>query len=120
MARSRWASSALIVLFDVVDLGREIVPPESDTEQEPHTGHDPVAIADAGAALDQMQLERAHIVGRGGIGRALQISRKPLAAVNMAALRMRVELARNHILDHALTQRADGAIVGHGEFHSLS
>jgi hypothetical protein len=38
----------------------------------------------------------------------------------MAALRMRVELARNHILDHALTQRADGAIVGHGEFHSLS
>ena len=40
--------------------------------------------------------------------------------VNMAALRMRVELARNHILDHVLTQRADGAIVGHGKFHSLS
>ena len=62
----------------------------------------------------------AHIVGRGGVGRALQISREPLAAVNMAALRMRVELARNRILDHALTQRADGTIVGHGEFHLLS
>jgi hypothetical protein len=102
----------------VINLGGEIVPPERDTQQEPHPGHDAVAIADAQSALDQVQLEAADIVGGGGVGRALEIGGEPLAAVDVAPLRMPPELACSHILDHALAQRADGAICSHGELPS--
>src|SRR5262249_10597397 len=53
----------LLRLFEVVDLGRQIVPPQRDAEQEPHAGHDAIAIADADAGLAQMQLEAANVVG---------------------------------------------------------
>src|SRR5215468_757129 len=36
----------LLRLLDVVDLGREIVPPQCHFQEELHAGHDPVAIAD--------------------------------------------------------------------------
>src|SRR6516164_9748874 len=42
---------------------------------------------------------------------------EPLAAENVAALSVRVELACSHVLDHALTQRTDSFSVAHGEFH---
>jgi hypothetical protein len=42
----------------VVDLGGQIVPPQRDVEQKPHSGHDPVAIADAQPALRFQLLER--------------------------------------------------------------
>jgi len=53
----------LLRLFEVVDLGCEIVPPQRDAELEPHPGHDPVAIAYAEAGLGQMQLDTANVVG---------------------------------------------------------
>ena len=37
----------LLRLLDVVDLGREIVPPQRDAEQESHPRHGAIAIADA-------------------------------------------------------------------------
>jgi hypothetical protein len=37
-----------------------------------------------------------------------------LAALDMAALRVWLELARNHVLDHALTQWTDSGSVAHG------
>jgi len=37
-----------------------------------HPGHDPIAVADAGAALDEVQLEAAHIFGRRRVGRAFE------------------------------------------------
>ena len=36
----------------------------------------------------------------------------------IAALGVRVELARSHIFDHTLTQRADSVSLAHGELHS--
>jgi hypothetical protein len=95
---------------------REILPPQRDAEQEPYPGHDAVAIADAEAGFDQVQLEAAYFVGGGRVGRALQERREQLAAVYVAALRMRPELARGHIFDHALTQRANGVSCTHGEY----
>src|SRR3974390_3086033 len=77
----------------------------------------PVAGADARSALDEVQLETPHLVGRRCIGRTLQPGGEPLAARNVAALRVRVELACSHVLDHALTQRTDSFSVAHGEFH---
>src|SRR5215471_18929584 len=37
---------------------RQIVARQRDAEQEPHPGHDPIAVADARTALDEVQLER--------------------------------------------------------------
>ena len=67
----------LLRLFQVVDLGRQIVPPQRDAEQELHPGHDPVAIADAEAALDQVQLKAANVVGGGSVGRFASRTRGP-------------------------------------------
>src|SRR5215831_18004223 len=106
-------------LLEVKDLGREIVPPQRDAEQKLHPGHDPVAIADAQTALDQVQLKAANVVGGGRVGRALQERRKPPAAVDVAALRMGPQLAYPHALDHALTQLANGGIGTHWEFLPL-
>src|ERR671922_140137 len=104
----------LLRLLDVVDLGSEIVSPERHPKQEPHSGHDPVAIGNARPALDEMKLEAADVVGRGGIRGALEECREPPAAVDVAPLRVATELACGHVLDHPLAQRANGAISRHG------
>ena len=63
MVRTRLTSSGLstgrqfLGLPEVPDLGRQIVATERDAEQEPHSGHDPIAVADAHPALDQVQLK---------------------------------------------------------------
>src|SRR5215468_4143222 len=75
-------------------------------------------VADAGPALDEVQLKSAHLVGHRRIGRAFEPGGEPLATVNVATLRVRVELARSHIFDHTLTQRTDSVSLAHGELHS--
>jgi hypothetical protein len=77
----------------VSDLGRQIVATQRDAKQEAHTGHDPVAVADARAVLDEVQLEAADLVGGRCIGRTFEPGGEPLAAIDVAALRVRVELA---------------------------
>jgi hypothetical protein len=59
-----------------------------------------------------------HLVGRSRVGRTLQPGGEPLATMDVTALRVRVELARSHIFDHTLTQRADSVSLAHGELHS--
>src|SRR5712671_63232 len=59
------------------------------------------------ARLGQVQLEAADVLKCGRVGGPLHKRREPLAAVNMAPLRSRAELACIHVLDHALAQRAD-------------
>src|SRR6516162_7664931 len=83
-----------------------------------HPDHDPIAVADARPALDQVQLELAHLVGRCRIGRAFEPSGEPLATGNVATLGVRGELACSHIFDHTLTQRTNGVGLAHGELHS--
>jgi hypothetical protein len=94
-------------LFDMKDLGRQIVTPERDAEQKSNAGHDPVAITDARTTLDQMQLKQPHIVGGCRIRRALQVAGKTFTTRDVAALAMAPELARIHVLDHALPQLAN-------------
>ena len=43
----------------------------SDAEQESYPGHDPIVVADARTALDDVQLEAAHLAGRRRIGRCV-------------------------------------------------
>src|SRR4029077_3669363 len=68
-------------------------------------------------ALDEIQLKSPHLVGRCRSGRAFEPGGEPLATVDVAALRVRVELARSHIFDHTLTQRTDRVGLAHGELH---
>jgi hypothetical protein len=89
----------------MIDLGGQVQSPQRDAEQEPHPGHDPVAIADARVRLGQVQLKLADVLARSAIMRSLQKCREALAAVNVASLRVRPQLA--HIFDHTLTQRGD-------------
>ena len=98
----------LLRLAEVIDLGGKIQSPQRHAEQEPHPGHNTVAIADARAGLGKIQLEPADVVGRRRVGGPLQKRGESLAAVNVAALGVRAELARGHVFDHALAQRADG------------
>src|SRR4249919_2901201 len=76
-----------------------------------------VLIADARPALGQVQLKATDVLGRSGVRRALQERREPLAGADVALLCGRGELARAHVLDHALAQRADG-VGTHGELPS--
>src|SRR6202048_2043557 len=97
----------LLRLTEVIHLRRKIQSPQRHAKQEPQPGHDAVAIADARARLGNMQLKPADILRRGRVRGPLEKRSKPLAAVNMAPLRPRAELACVHVLDHALAQRAD-------------
>src|SRR5208282_1971424 len=54
-----------------------------------------------------MQLELADVLRCSRVRRPLQKRGEPLAAVNVAPLRARTQLASIHILDHALAQRTD-------------
>src|SRR3984893_8226149 len=107
----------LLRFTQVIDLGGKIQSPQRHAEQEPQPGHDLVAVTDAQAGLGQMQLEPAHVLGHSRFGRALEKLSEPLAAADMTPLRARTELARVHVLDHALTQRGDG-IRTHGQLLS--
>jgi hypothetical protein len=89
----------------VIALGDEIVPQHRHLQQELDAGHDAVAVVDAPAAVDQVPLEAAHIVGCRRLGRTAQVGRELLAGEDMAALRAECELAGNHVIDHALAQR---------------
>src|SRR5436190_444211 len=114
-----WAHNQrdLLRLFDVIDLGREIQAPQRDAEQKPHSRHEAVAIADAEPVLDKEQLKPTNIVGGGRFRRAPQERGEPDTAVDVASLRMPTELARSHVLDHALAQLA-GGVGTHGKLLS--
>jgi hypothetical protein len=56
----------LLRLLHVPDLGRQIVAAQRHAEQEAHPGHDPVAVADAGAALDEVQRRTSSAVAVSG------------------------------------------------------
>jgi hypothetical protein len=48
--------------------------------RKPHARYDPIAVADARAVLDGVQLEAADLVGGRCIGRTFEPSGEPLAA----------------------------------------
>jgi hypothetical protein len=102
----------LLGLAEVIDLGGKVQSPQRHAEQEPQPGHDAVAVAaDARARLGQVKLKAADVVECGRVRGTLEKRSKPLAAADMASLRARAELARIHVLDHALAQRSDGWCV---------
>jgi len=92
----------LLWLTDVINLGSKIEPPQRHAEQEPQSGHDAIAGANAHADLGQVQLEPADILKGSRVRGPLEKCSEPLAAAEVTSLRAGTELARVHVLDHAL------------------
>src|ERR1700730_12722825 len=76
-------------------------------KQEPHPGHNAVAVADAHAGVGQVKLEAADVLTCRRVRGSLQKRSEPLAGENVTSLRARAQLARIHIFNHTLTQRGD-------------
>jgi hypothetical protein len=64
-------------------------------------------LRDLYSAFGQLQLEPANIIGGGGLRRASEKGGKPLAAPDVSFLRLRVQLASRHVIDHALAKGTD-------------
>lgn len=58
--------------------------------------------------LSQMQLERAQLFRRRGVGGTAEEDREPLDGTDILALLIGYEPAHVHVFEHALAQRADG------------
>jgi hypothetical protein len=98
----------LLRFTQVINLPGKVQSPQRHPQQELQPGHDPIAVADAHAALGKVQLELTDVLGCGRIGGALEKPGKSLAAVNVAPSTVRTELARVHVLNHALAKRING------------
>ena len=84
---SRDDAADVIAGYLVVDVARQVQPPQGHPEQEPEPGHGAVAVRDAHGALGKVHLEAAKVLGRGGIGRTSEESGKAPAAANVALSR---------------------------------
>ena len=67
--------------------------------------------ADAHARLGQQQLEPADVLRAGRVRGALEERSEPLATAHVISLSPCRELARIHVLDHALAQRLVEPVV---------
>jgi hypothetical protein len=61
-----------------------------------------------------MQLERAQLFRRRGVGGTAEENREPLDGTDILALRIGYEPAHVHVFEHALAQRADGLLAHWG------
>ena len=79
------------------------------------------ALIDPGAdlLLRHMQLKAAKVLLRRRIWRPAEEGREVPDVPDVVLLDFSVEPARRHVVDHALTQRADG-LVGHRESSCLA
>jgi hypothetical protein len=106
-------------LAHIVELGDQIQPTQRHPKQKLHSRDDAVAVEDAERALGQIQLKAPDVVGGGGVGRAAEEDGEPLAAADIVLLRLWSHLPGCHVIDHALTKRADLTHT-HGKLRSSS
>jgi hypothetical protein len=85
-----------------------IRPVERHAEQEAQGRDRAVDARRADTGLGLVQLEAAHLLGRRRVGRAADEGRERPDMPDVVVARLRADAAHGHVLDHALTQRADG------------
>ena len=90
-----------------LNLGHQLAPIERGVEEELQAGDRRVKRDRRGALLDQVQLEATQVLGARSVGRALKKDSELAYRTNIAGLRLGLELAHVHVLEHALTQRRD-------------
>jgi len=83
-------------------------------KKKPQRGDGGVDGRGADLLLGHMQLEAAKVLARGRVRRPAEEGRESPDVPDVVLLHLLLEAARRHVVDHALTQRADGlGIVGH-------
>src|SRR4029077_10486776 len=60
------------------------------------------------AVLDHVHLEAPQVLSARGVGRGLEEGSETAYCTKIAGLRLGLELAHAHVLEHALAQRRDG------------
>ncbi len=90
----------------------EVGPFERDLEEEPQRSARRVDAPRTDLLLGQMQLISTKVLTRSGIRRTAEKGREVPHVPDVVPLGVFAEPARRHVVDHALTQRADG-LVGH-------
>ena len=76
-------------------------------------------VAGADLLLRHMQLIAAKVLARRRVRRPAEEGREGPHVPDVVLLHLLLEPARRHVVDHALTQRADG-LVGHRESSCLA
>ena len=94
-------------LLDAEQRLAKLVPVERDAEEEPKRSHGRVHAGCAKRALNKMEAVEPQILRRRRLGGAADERRKVLDAADVVLLRLLSEMARGHVVDHALTKRAD-------------
>src|SRR5712691_12471983 len=89
-------------------------PVERHLEEEPERRHGRVNALWLQTGLGQMQLERAQLFRRRGVGGTAEEARELLDSTDILALRIGHEPAHVHVFEHALAQRADGLLAHWG------
>src|ERR1022692_4731159 len=93
------------------DMSRRFRPVERHFEEEPERGHSRVDGRWLHTGLGQMQLERAQLFRRRGVGGTAEESREPLDGTDVLALRIGHEPAHAHVFEHALAPTLDQIVT---------
>lgn len=80
---------------------------ERDVEEELQSNDRGVERNRRGAAIHQVQLIVPQVLDARRVRRTTQIRSEPLDGAKIAALRLGIEFAHPHVVDHALAQRGD-------------
>lgn len=88
-------------------LGHQLPATQRDAKEELQSRERRVQRDRRRAMVNQMQLEQPKILGRGGVRRTAEELGKLAYGTHVAGLRLGLELAQVHVLEHALTQRRD-------------
>src|SRR5271156_6062980 len=92
---------------------------ERHGEEEPQRGDGGVDGPCADLLLRHMWLEAAKVIARGRVRRPAEEDREGSDVPDVDLLHLLAKPARRHVVDHALTQWADG-LVGHCESSCLA
>jgi hypothetical protein len=91
---------------------------ERHVEKEPQRGDGGVDGPCADLLLRHMQLKTAKVLAHRRVRRPAEEGREGSDVPDVVLLHLLFETARGHVVDHALTQRADG-LVEHREISCL-
>jgi hypothetical protein len=94
-------------LLDAEQRLAKLAPVERDAEEEPQRSHRRVHAGCAKRALDKMETVEPQILCGRRLGGPADERSKVLDASDVVLLCLLSEMARRHIVDHALTKRAD-------------
>jgi hypothetical protein len=96
-------------------LGHQLAAVERDLEEVLQPGEGRVQRDRRGPLIDQVQLEATQILDSGGVGRASQEGGQIANGADVGFLRLVLQFAHAHVVDHALALRRDGLSRGvHG------